>query len=208
MKFATREEWLNYVAQRMAPMFDLAGAPLPDAIRVAIGFTSAGRRGKRIGECWDNCCSEDRHFEVFIRPDLAESPDLMPMAIAAILAHELVHTAVGIPEGHRKGFRRVAQGIGLAGPMRSTVAGPDFEAALLPILQDAGPLPHARLDTHAGETTGPKKQTSRMVKCQCVTCGYTARTARKWLEEVGPPHCPTHGQMAADDPGADSEDDS
>ena len=28
-------------------------ATLPDRIRVAIGFTSAGRKGKAIGECWD-----------------------------------------------------------------------------------------------------------------------------------------------------------
>jgi hypothetical protein len=53
---------------------------------VAIGFPSTGKRGQRIGECWD--ASADRTFEVLIRPDQAD-----PMAVAAILAHELVHTA-------------------------------------------------------------------------------------------------------------------
>ncbi len=43
MKHATREAWLNYVAGRMAP--------LPERVWIAIGFTSTGRRSKRIGVC-------------------------------------------------------------------------------------------------------------------------------------------------------------
>src|SRR3546814_11502385 len=57
-------------------------------------------------------------------------------------------------------------------------------------------LPHARLDTD-GESTAPKKQKTRMLKCECATCGYTVRTARKWLELAGAPLCPIedHGRM-------------
>jgi hypothetical protein len=56
----TREAWLNYIAERMAPVFEKLGAPLPAQLRIAIGFTSSGRRSRRIGECWDSQCSEDR----------------------------------------------------------------------------------------------------------------------------------------------------
>ncbi len=94
-----RESWLNRAAVGMAPLFEVLESPLPARIRVAIGFTSAGRKGKAIGECWDNRLSADGHFEIFIRPDLAHAPDAMPVQIAAILAHELVHAAVGIPAG-------------------------------------------------------------------------------------------------------------
>jgi hypothetical protein len=111
----TREAWLNYVALCMAPIFEKLGAPLPAQLRIAIGFTSSGWRSRNIGECWDNQCSEDRHFEIFIRPDLSESKDLMPMPVAAILGHELIHAAVGVAAGHRKAFRRVARSIGLVG---------------------------------------------------------------------------------------------
>src|SRR3546814_12784279 len=83
----------------MAPLFAALDAPLPARIRVAIGFTSSGRKGKAIGECWDNRLNAVGHFEIFIRPDLAHAPDAMPEQIAAILAHELVHAAVGIPAG-------------------------------------------------------------------------------------------------------------
>src|SRR3546814_19793819 len=83
----------------MAPLVEALEAPLPDRVRVAIGFTSAGAKGKAIGECWDNRLSADGHFEIFISPDLAHAPDAMPAQIAAILAHALVHAAVGIPPG-------------------------------------------------------------------------------------------------------------
>lgn len=116
----------------------------------------------------------------------------MPSQIAAILAHELVHAAVGIPAGHGKAFKRAALGLGLVGPMRATIPGEAFLTAIAPILDAAGLLPHARLDTD-GESTGPKKQKTRMLKCECAECGYTVRTARKWLEQAGAPLCPIEG---------------
>ena len=207
MTHQTRESWLNAVAQGVAPLFEALDAPLPDRVRVAIGFTSRGAKGKAIGECWDNRLSADGHFEIFIRPDLAHAPDAMPAQIAAILAHELVHAAVGIPAGHGKAFKRVALGLGLVGRMRATTPGEAFLAAIAPILESVGPLPHARLDTD-GESTAPKKQKARMLKCECATCGYTVRTARKWLEQAGAPLCPIedHGQMQHEPLDDDSED--
>jgi hypothetical protein len=132
----------------------------------------------------------------------------MPAQIAAVLAHELVHAAVGIAAGHGKTFKRVAIGLGLVGPMRATTPGDAFLTVVTPILAAAGPLPHARLDT-GGETTAPKKQATRMLKCECATCGYTVRTARKWLETAGAPLCPIagHGPMRHDplDPDEDAD---
>ena len=130
----------------------------------------------------------------------------MPSQIAAILAHELVHAAVGIPAGHGKAFKRVALGLGLVGPMRATTPGEAFLAAIAPILEAAGPLPHARLDT-AGESTAPKKQKTRMLKCECATCGYTVRTARKWLELAGAPLCPIEGHGIMQHEPLDADDD-
>lgn len=208
MEQDNRESWLNRVAVGMAPLFAALDAPLPSRVRVAIGFTSRGAKGRAIGECWDNRRSGDGHFEIFIRPDLAHAPDAMPAQIAAILAHELVHAAVGIAAGHGKAFKRVAVGLGLVGPMRATTPGDAFLATVAPILAAAGPLPHARLDT-GGETTRPKKQATRMLKCECATCGYTVRTARKWLETAGAPLCPIdgHGPMQHELIDSDGEDD-
>jgi hypothetical protein len=47
-------------------------------------------------------------------------------------------------------------------------------------------------------STRPRKQSSRHVRCVCPTCGYVVRTARKWIDQIGPPHCPRHGAMQTD----------
>lgn len=47
--------------------------------------------------------------------------------------------------------------------------------------------------TRMGSRPRPKKQKTRMLKCECAECGYTVRTARKWLEQAGAPLCPIEG---------------
>jgi len=91
MEQDNRESWLNAVALGMAPLFEAVDAPLPDRIRVAIGFTSAGAKGKAIGECWDNRLSADGHFEIFITArkwlELAGAP-LCPIKDHGRMEHE------------------------------------------------------------------------------------------------------------------------
>ena len=205
-----RESWLNDVAARLRPAFAQLGAPLPERLRIAIGFPSAGRRAKATGECWDSAASADATFEILVRPDLAEAEGALALPVAAALARELVHAAVGIQAGCGPAYRKVAHSIGLVGPMRATGPGPAFLALIAPVLEAVGPLPHARLDADraaaaAGQdngeaplTTRPRKQANRHVRCACSECGYVARTARKWLDQAGPPHCPNHGPMRAE----------
>ena len=181
-----RETWLNAVAEKLAPAFAERGKPLPARIRIAIGFPSTGARGKRIGECWDSAASRDGSFEILIRPDIDD-----PLEAAAILAHELCHAAAGLAAGHGPGFRKIALAIGLQGKMKSTTAGSEFIALSAPIL--------------AAASSKPKKQTARMIKCTCGECGYVVRTARKWIDEKGAPHCPEHGAMAAELPDEDED---
>lgn len=193
-----RDQWLAAVAKRMAPWFAELGCPLP-RYKVSIGFTSKGARGSRIGECWDRGASAGDRFEIFIVPTLSD-----PIEVAAILAHELVHAAVGLACGHRGAFRRVALAIGLEGKMKTTVPGAKFLERVAPILAGIGPLPHAKL---SGLSSGPKKQTTRMLRCECSECGYTARTTAKWIKEAGAPVCPTHmTPMDAPDVGDADED--
>lgn len=193
----TREQWLNRLVEEMKPMFAALKHPLPDRIRVAIAWTSMGKRSNRIGECWDNQCSADRHFEIFIRGDMAYSVDLMPMEIAAVLAHELCHAACGIASKHGPKFGRVARGLGLTGKMTSTVPGPNFLTAIEPLLIAVGPLPHGRLNT-GGLSTRASKQTPRWKKLTCGECGYIVRTTQSWINDVGFPLCPDHGAMLPD----------
>jgi hypothetical protein len=142
-----RESWLGDVADRLRPAFAQLDAPLPERLRIAIGFPSTGRRAKATGECWDSTASIDGTFEILVRPDLVEMEGALALPVAAALVRELIHAAVGLQAGKGPRYRRVALGIGLLGPMHATTPRPAFLALIAPILEDAGPLPHARLHT-------------------------------------------------------------
>lgn len=203
-----REAWLNAAALAYAPWFQDQGYPLP-AYRVTCGFPavsarpSASGKSHRIGECWSPKASADGTTEVMISPVTDE-----PMKILGILFHELVHAAVGVDAGHKGPFKRVALAGGLEGKMTATTEGPTFIARAMPILEGLGPYPHARLDA---SKSGRKKQGTRLIKCECATCGYTVRTTAKWIA-VGLPICPgdedgDHGEMVAALPEDESGED-
>ncbi len=175
---ATREGWLNAFTDAARPHFAAVGAPLPARIRMAVGFTSKGARGKRIGECWGAAASADQTFEIFIVPTLADSA-----RVADILTHELVHAAAGLRAGHGPAFRRIATALGLQGKMTATTAGPEWFAWAQPILDRLGPIPHAALA--GGLSSAPPKQTARNIKRSCTECGLTFRLAQCWIDQAG-----------------------
>jgi len=185
-----REEWLVQLAERLEIIFSEHGATLPK-YRVTCGFPSKGGLSKlrTLGQCWsDNASADDTH-ELIISMTLDE-----PMRIAGVLAHEMVHAAVGVQHGHKGPFRKLALAIGLTGKMTATNEGEAFKQRLAPILAELGDYPHAKLDA-----SNRKKQSTRLIKTECPRCGYTARVARKWLD-VGAPVCPTD-QIEMEEPG-------
>jgi hypothetical protein len=171
--FATREAWLNKFKDAARPCFEDAGFPLPENVRVSIGFPSGGTRGRAIGECWSAVASKDGHFEIFLRPSIETDA-----RIADVLTHELVHAAVGLEAKHGKPFKRCATALGLEGKMTATVAGDGWRKWALPILEELGPMPGAPLTEM--KKLG-KKQTTRMLKCECSDCGFVFRTTRSHI---------------------------
>lgn len=185
-KAQNREEWLKALAERLNTLVFDGAMP---AYRVACGWPSRGgtAQAKRvIGQCWDADCSADKTHEILISPNLDD-----PMKVAGVLAHEMIHAIVGIPAGHKKPFRDLAIKIGLVGKMTATTEGPDFIAAVEPVLKEIGAYPHAALTPG----TQLKKQSTRLIKAECPECGYNVRVTRKWLDEVGAPLCPNDGPM-------------
>lgn len=179
----TREAWLQAFIAKARPIFAKAGSPLPASIRVAIGFASTGRKGKRIGECWYADSSADKHCEIFIVPSLSDAS-----RIADILTHELVHAALPVGAKHGPLFKALATSLGLTGKMTSTVAGEEWHRWADPIVNKLGPLPHGAL--MSGTSSGPKKQNTRMLKVTCTGCGFVFRTTAKWLDGAADLQCP------------------
>jgi hypothetical protein len=171
----TRQQWLEDAVKALRDRFAGAGYVVPERIRYSIGF--AKRKGC-CGECWMPDASSDRHFEMFISPETTTG-----MEVVATGAHELLHT-VTPGCGHGAAFKQCALKIGLRPPMRVTPPGPEFVAWAEELFKRIGPYP-------AGYLTDTPKQSTRLLKCACATCGYPVRVTNKWLVSAGPPICPT-----------------
>lgn len=179
---ANREDWLTAAVGELRSLYDTIGHPLPAQIRLACGFTSAGRRTNKLAECWSPDASADGTTEILISPTIADAPRVLD-----ILLHELIHAA-GI-SGHGAAFAAPAAALGLVGPWKSTTAGPDFTERYGALLDALGPYPHAPLGS-AGKPAAP----TYLLKAACPQCGYTVRVTAKWTA-LGLPYCPVDGQQ-------------
>lgn len=194
LKYETREQWLEAAVQKMVPLFSKGGFKVPK-VRVSCGWPSS--RGlsatkASLGECWSSDSAEDKIAQVFISPRLAKPAEAY--GVLPVLAHEAVHAVVGHKAKHGKQFRACAQSIGLEGKMTSTFGGAEFLEFASRIAKQLGAYPHSILKPSNRPT---KKQTTRMVKCECKECGYSCRTSRKWLEDSGAPLCPCNRKPMA-----------
>lgn len=182
-----REQWLNHAAERLAGHFETVGGRRPPKnVRVTCGWPSSralSNKSRRIGECWPEEASRGGKFEIFLSPCLSD-----PIKVLETLVHELAHATVGTEVGHGKVFSRFVRKLGLEGPPTTTSAGKDLcDNVLRPIIEVLGPYPHDVLDQ---DRSPIKKQGTRMLKLECVGCGYTARTTAKWIDRNGALICP------------------
>jgi hypothetical protein len=180
VKFETREQWLQAgVAVLNAKVFRPVELDAPKDAKVCCSWPGGGSRQKAIGECWPRGLSKAKVNEMFISPKIDS-----PVEALATLAHEMVHAIDDCKNGHKAPFARMAKAIGLEGKMKSTVAGEELGEKLRVIAEELGVYPHQALNL-----SGRKKQSTRLLKCECPQCGYVARVAKKWLD-VGAPVCP------------------
>jgi len=182
--FGTREEWLQAALPDLGAILAAQGATLP-AVAVSCGWPSRGAlsvKRKRLGECWHVEATADGKPQLFVSPSLVE-----PGRVLDVLLHETIHACVGLKAGHRAPFSRLAKAVGLLKPWTATTASPELSARLHALSEKLGPYPHAEIKPRAQR----KKQGTRMLKAACPTCGYLVRLAQKWLDEAGPPICPT-----------------
>lgn len=199
-----REKWLTLFAeQAVLHMAECAQLSF-DKWRITCGFPSTkatgGKRGQAIGQCWSAEASDDRTAEMLISPVIDD-----PREVAHVIVHELIHAALP-GAGHKKPFQKAARLCGLQKPFTATTPTAAFWLWAEPILEALPPYPHAKINATRIEGA-PKPQKARMIKAECDVCGYTVRLAKKWIEAVGAPHCPAHGEMLVELPTGDDADD-
>lgn len=217
-----RETWLNEIAALMAPRFEALGHPLPK-FRVSIGFTSLGASGGANGQCWSDACTDDGHFTIFIAPSEATSMsvaavlnhELIHAAVGLKEGHKgkfaVMMKATGMDrpftcsvagEEFKEWVQPFIDQLGEIPHAPLNVMGP---GKVKLFKKDRGGI-DAVPDAEDGPVNNlPKKQSTRLLKAACMApsddgqdgdcCGYTVRITRKWVEALGAPCCPAHGQM-------------
>lgn len=185
----TREDYLHKLIEAFRPMFVAAGSPVPEKVRASCGWPSSralSRKHRTIGECWPAKASADETHEVLISPALGDAVE-----VSHVLVHELCHSAMPPGTGHKGPFVRLARTLGLVGKPTATTAGPELLKRIQEVLATLPPYPHARLDANFRPV---KKQSTRMAKLFCHSCGYVARATSKWIS-TGLPTCPCGTEM-------------
>lgn len=212
----------------MAPRFAELGFPLKP-FRVSIGFTSGGQNARAAAEVWSDVASADGKFEILIRPD-EDRPMMVTAYLAHELCHVAVGLQEGHKGNFKRLMMLIGMTkpftCTVPTPVFEAWVQPFIDElgqlphgklqwrpeGLFPSgkrPQGAGLIAKGIREGLAGDklqeliTNAPKKQTTRLMKVLCADCGYVARVSRKWLDEVGPPHCPDHGPMAAEEEECD-----
>lgn len=184
MSAINREEWLT---NAIGPLSELINTKTdlhvaPANVQVSCGWPRNDARGKVIGQCFTTAAGRGAS-QLFISP-LLDSP----VEVLATLLHELIHAADDCKHGHKAAFARAAKTVGLSGKPTHTFCeeGSELEEELTRISINLGEYPHGGMDQTAQVI---KKQSTRMIKCECDNCGYVVRTTNKWLD-IATPVCP------------------
>jgi hypothetical protein len=202
--FDTREEWLAHMAAALAAgPFKDAGVELNlDNVRMSVGWAKSRAKdiSDALGACYSDAASTKAYREIFISPEVEDS-----LLVAGILAHELAHAALPFGTGHKAPFAKIVKAIGLEGKPKHAGSSLEllegkFAAWAKPVIERAGPYPHAKMDLGGPGITAagaPKKQATRMLKIECPSCRdedtpYILRASRATLDR-GLPSCPIHG---------------
>lgn len=195
----TREQWLQQAANVLAlDWFAPQRLTVPSLnISVGIPYRARGQGQHAIGQHWHPPASANNIGAVFISPMIGDDT----AQVVAVLAHEMVHAAVGNAAGHGKAFADAARKVGLLPPWTATTPSDGFihwiNAYLIP---KVGHYPHPLLSLRApalepGAAPGPRlgptgapKQSTRLLRAECPSCGCVIRITRRWAD-LGLPRC-------------------
>ncbi len=178
---SNREEWLTKAIKKFeTDLFKAHGYKVPK-VKVSVGLPYGRGSKKAVAQHWIPAASADGLGSIFISPTVDDGVEVL-----GTLIHEMCHAAVGNECGHGKIFKKCALAVGLEGKMKSTTSSKELVSSIKKLIKDIGPYPHARLDLGQRPT---KKQTTRMLKLQCIGCGFVCRATITKIIEVGPPLC-------------------
>ncbi len=179
-----REEWLLNAVTLCHDIFSAEGYALPP-VRVSCSFPGGGSPKKRIGECWPRSLSGANINEIYISPFLEDTVQVLD-----VLVHELCHAVDDCKSRHGKGFRAIAEAVGLEGRMTSAHAGPALKQQLGFMAEALGPYPHRKVVPVGGN----KKQRKSVHRWGCAACGCVFQLTKAMAAKFEVAYCPACGE--------------
>lgn len=204
-----REQWLQRAAELLSAEFteilqahgnglsELSAPPVRISCAFPVG-TRGGSGAHAIGQCWHGSVSGDGTFEIFITPEYGAD---QASRVVDILLHEMIHAIDKLESGHKARFKEIAVACGLEGPMTATKAGEDLSYFLSFLEARIGPYPHAAMAIYGGGrgsdprtpgkgqppiiTDAPPKQSTRLLKAECDSCGCIIRLSKSAAARAG-----------------------
>jgi hypothetical protein len=162
----------------------------PKEVRVSCSLLSAGMsHGPAIAHVHLKHATGNNYHEIRMGAHLGGRKTKESSGrVADILLHEMIHTMVPL-DGHKGGFRDIAHSIGLLSPMTSTTASPALKERIeSQVVKVLGRYPHKGVKL---VPRGKRGKGSRLLKCECPSCGCIIRLTRKWVNEAdGSITCP------------------
>lgn len=184
----TRERWLIEAVKLLAyDFFTEKGYDFPEKWGISCGFPKGS--SKAIGQAWDPEVAGDGTSHMFISPVLDE-----PTRVLDVTLHEMIHVAVGIEEGHKGMFRKLAKEFELEGKMTATYVTPGtpLHDHLLRIAERLGTYPHMAM----APRPKAKKPTNSWVRYFSTKDEkYKVLVSPKMVEEHGAPRDPWGEEM-------------
>lgn len=200
----THEQYIHAVRDIAATrLSDTAARDKLLGLKLTYGSGEKGVRGMTFYNAWN--AAEGQIDFVAVNARAQQST----VQIAGTVIHELAHVLTGPGHGHDTAWRDACKLLGLRYARTGTrytwaVFSPDVRAAILALGEPSDGKPTFRAESSAvariilcshgiGSRGGKSRgegSGSRMFKCVCPDCGYTARVSRSWLTR-GTPICPT-----------------
>ena len=181
----TREQWLTEAVMMARPMFEEAGSPLPDKLRVAMA--PPAKKINAIGLCWPDGVSKDGGREIWVCASLAD-----PIEVAKVLVHECCHAALPASEKHGKEFIKLGKKLLLEGKAKYMTGGAAFEERWEPLVDDLGPFPGVEFKRQSGATGSRYALTFKNVNCP--VCRFHAKIRLDQMKR-GRLVCPADGEL-------------
>ena len=203
IKYKTREEWLTR-AKELLQEYVFRVWDIPENVKISCGWGGPGCSKKTKGICYNPKCSSNKNIEIFISPELDDESRVLD-----VLAHELIHSILGVNKKHGPQFVKIAKEIGLNAPWTATTCGPELKKSLETyIIPELGKYPHYKMEIiKETKEKEPKEQQAKMFVCNGENGSHPVwkcLVKTKFLD-IANPVCPICGKPMIWDESADKK---